>query len=203
MSRPMVFNIVIDAVIHHWEHICQPIPMEEASLFYIDDGALTGTDAGWLQASLDAIARGFESFGLLMNASKTKFMVMSGGKYRTKMSSTAYTRHVAGEGMSFKEQSLAKVQCIRCGAEVCRASLRRHQQSKKRKKAEQTYDPAIPVRDRVLVEKIIVTPKTEPRQYLTTIRRGHRGIVMCAVEGCPFTVPITKNSKRLTLRKHF
>ena len=83
---PMVFNIMIDAVIvRHWEHICLPaVPMEEVSLlFHIDEGALTGMDAGQLQAtSLDAsIASGFESFGLLMNASKTEFMVMSEGKY--------------------------------------------------------------------------------------------------------------------------
>ena len=200
---PMVFNVVIDAVIRHWEHTCQPIPMEEASLFYIDDGALTGTDAGRLQVSLDTIARAFESFGLFMNASKTKFMVMSGGKHRLKMSSTAYNRHVTGEGMSHRERSLAKVQCIKCGAEVCRASLKRHQQSKKCKKAAMTYEPPTPVRNRVLTEATIVTPRSEPRQYLTTIRAGHRGVVECPVPGCPFHVPITQNSKRLTLRKHF
>jgi hypothetical protein len=69
---PTVFNIVIDAVIRHWEHTFEPNALEEIALFYIDDGAITGPDATRLQASLNIIARGFETFGLVMNATKTK-----------------------------------------------------------------------------------------------------------------------------------
>lgn len=107
---PTIFNIVIDAVLRHWEHTCPPIPLEELAFFYIDDGTLTGTDAGRLQAGLNAVANSFEAFGLYMNASKTKFMVMSGGKYRTRVSSAAYNRLVSGEEMKYTERQKTKVQ---------------------------------------------------------------------------------------------
>jgi len=61
---------VIDAVIRNWEHVHVPVPLEEVSLFYIDAETISGIDAGRLQAGLDVIASGFESFGLVMNATK-------------------------------------------------------------------------------------------------------------------------------------
>ena len=200
---PTVFNIVIDAVIRHWEHTCQPIPLEEVALFYIDDGAITGTDAVRLQASLNAIARGFETFGLLMNADKTKFMVMSGGKHTIQLSSTAYSRHITGEGLSYRERAREQVQCIRCGAEVRRASVRQHHQSKTCMKAALTYEPPPPVRDRVSAEIFVVPVNAEPRQYQTSIPRGFMGGAACPVGACPYIVPANKTSKRGEMRRHF
>ncbi len=78
-----------------------PISLEEIALFYIDDRAITGTDARRLQAGLDIIIRSFESFGLLMNASKSKCMIMSGGKFNVKQLAAAYCCTVMGEGQTY------------------------------------------------------------------------------------------------------
>jgi len=172
---PTIFNIVIDAVIRNWEHVHVPVPLEEVSLFYIDDGAITGTDAGRLQASLDIIASGFESFGLVMNATKTKYMVMSGDKYRVQQSMMAYNRRTTGEGDTFREWNSAKVLCNQCGTEVGRNYLKKHQTTKRCLKDRQTYAPATDERNRVQREKIVVTPRREPEQYTVSIPRGFKG----------------------------
>ena len=202
---PTIFNIVIDAVVRHWEHVHEPVQFEELALFYIDhDGAITGADAGRLQASLDVIASSFESFGLVMNASKTKFMVMSGGKYRIRQTSTAYCRQVTGEGPSHRQRILTKVQCIKCGTEVTRQYLKRHQLTRKCKKAALTYAPPTPVRNRVSDEEVIVTPRTEPTQYTASIPLRFQGEVSCPVAGCPYKIEReAKKSKRMALKKHF
>ena len=116
---PTIFNIVFDAVLRHWEVTHQPIELEELSLFYIDDGVITGVNPAILQHSLDVIIAAFQSFGLIMNADKTKYMVVSGSKRKTRFCSTGYNRRLSGEGESYKERIVkTKVLCIKCGTEV-------------------------------------------------------------------------------------
>ena len=107
---PMIFNVVTDAILRQWQYEFNPSPLEEVALFYIDDGALTGVDATRLQEGLSIIERGFESFGLVMNASKTKFMTMTGGKHRLALSPDAYRHRVTGQGASYKELMAAKAE---------------------------------------------------------------------------------------------
>ena len=192
-------NIVIDAVIRNWEHVHVPVPLEEVSLFYIDDRAISGTDAGRLQAGLDVIASGFESFGLVMNATKTKYMVMSGGKYRVQQSTTAYNRRTTGEGATFKERSSAKVLCNQCGTEVGRSYLKKHQTTKRCLKGRLTYAPATDERNRVQRERIIVTPRREPEQYTVSIPRGFQGNVQCPVPGCPHIISANTSKRSLSV----
>ena len=75
---PMIFNIMMDAVIRHWESEEQE---EDRNVqFYADDGLLCGPEGPELQRALDFFATSFESLGLKMNAKKTEYiMVMTSG----------------------------------------------------------------------------------------------------------------------------
>ena len=96
---------------------------------------ITGTDQARVQASLDAITSSFGTVGLKMNARKTQFMVMTGGRrHRLRMRSAAYAMRTTGEGETYREKRKEKVQCLKCGALVGRASLKRHQESGKGKR---------------------------------------------------------------------
>eukprot|EP00979_Chaetoceros_neogracilis_P016340 scaffold7755_cov149-Chaetoceros_neogracile.AAC.1 len=68
---PLIFNIMVDAVVRNWRHIHNPEGVEDMAVFYADDGTLTGTDAEALQRALDTMTRDFKSLGLQMNAEKT------------------------------------------------------------------------------------------------------------------------------------
>ena len=87
---PTVFNILVDTVLRQWEYSHCPVAVEELALFYVDNSAIRGTNPQRVQASLDIIAAGFASFGLVMNAAKTKFMMMAGGKRWLHLSRAAY-----------------------------------------------------------------------------------------------------------------
>jgi len=152
---PTIFNIMVDAVIHNWKHEHRPDDIEELALFFADDGMMTGTTQERVQASLDIITQGFTSLGLIMNARKTKFMVMKGGEHRLRLSTAAYSRKVTHEGTTYRAKQREKVQCLKCGAIVGRSYLKRHQIAKTCLTASKTYAPPTPVRARVAAEQQI------------------------------------------------
>jgi len=60
---PTIFNIMVDAVIRNWRHEHQPDDIEELTLFFADDGMMTGTTQERVQASLDIITRDSHLWG--------------------------------------------------------------------------------------------------------------------------------------------
>ena len=200
---PTVFNVLVDAILRQWEYAHRPTPLSELALFYVDDGAITGTDAQRVQASLDLIARGFESFGLTMNAAKTKFMVMSGGKRLTRISRTAYRRQLTGEGPTYRDRALAKVQCLQCGAVVARQHLQKHRTTKRCRLARGTYQPTAEVEARVASEAVVVTPPSAPSTYAVSIPHHYPEVVECPVPGCAFRLAPDARQKRFAMRSHF
>ena len=141
VHQPSQDTRVVDAVVRHWKHVHSPVDFEELALFYADDGMITGIDQARVRASLDIITSSFATVGLKMNACKTEFMVMTGGRHQLRMRTAAYTRRMTGEGTTYDEQRKEKVQCLKCGALVGRPSLKRHQESGKCKSASKTYQP--------------------------------------------------------------
>jgi hypothetical protein len=63
---PVIFNVMVDAVVRHWRAKDSTGIDLETLLFYADDGLLVaGTDAQQVQdESLDVITKGFLSVGL-------------------------------------------------------------------------------------------------------------------------------------------
>jgi hypothetical protein len=204
---PLIFNIMVDAVVRHWRHLKQD-PTDESVVFYADDGLLTGTDAVLAQDSIDILTKGFASLGLKMNATKTEFLVMKGGHSTVQIAPAAYARIVTGDGLTHRQRSLEKVQCIKCGSVVNRQGLPKHQLTAKCKKLSATYDPSNiphPVHESVASEQPDHTaPLNEgSNRYTVSIPTLCSTPVACPVPGCLFQVGAHKSAKRLTMRKHF
>ena len=139
-----------------------------------------------------------------MNADKTKYVVVSGSKRKTRFCSTGYNRRLSGEGESYKERIVkTKVLCIKCGTEVGRSYLSKLQLTKKCKTLSSSYEAPTPVRERVANETITETPILEPTSYSVSIPLQHRHEVTCPVANCPFKLKADCTQKRILLRKHF
>ena len=97
----MIFNIVVDAIIHYWYqcislesftgHADGSVP-EVSAGFYADDGVLASYDSDQLQSSLDLLVELFEHMGLTTCVPKTKAMVCLPNHLHGHLSSLAYKR---------------------------------------------------------------------------------------------------------------
>jgi hypothetical protein len=109
---PTIFNIIVDAVLHHWYSVVSPDPtdtdalgtniLERLSLFFVDDGLIGSTDPQWLQDSFELLVDLFEWVGLRTNTNKTKAMICSPGFIQTHMSAYTYKHKLTGQGESYR-----------------------------------------------------------------------------------------------------
>jgi hypothetical protein len=132
-----------------------------------------------------------------MNATKTEYMTMEGGKRVVRLSNEAYERQCTGRGKTHRQKSLEKVTCEFCGTKVNRQHIPVHQKRDTCKNGRKEYVPPPP--------EWIVAAQAEPpergtRTYRMSIPKGHTGEVVCPVDGC-FASMLQK--KRTSLRKHF
>ena len=202
MSPPVIFNVMVDAVVRHWRATDSTGIDLETLLFYADDGLLAGTDAQQVQESLDVITKGFLSVGLKMNATKTEYMTMEGGKRFVRLSKEAYERHCTGRGKTHRQKAAEKLRkCELCGTKVNRQHLPVHQKRDTCKNGRKEYVPPPP-------EWIAAAAQAEPpergaRTYRMSIPKGHTGEVVCPVDGCFASILQKKRtSLRTPLRKH-
>ena len=82
---PTIFNVVVDAVVHHWVTMTMDEDekwgervnkgMHQASLFYADEGMVTSSDPRWIQWAFDTLVSIFERVGLRTNVGKIVSMV--------------------------------------------------------------------------------------------------------------------------------
>jgi hypothetical protein len=139
---PVIFNVMVDAVVRHWRAKDSTGIDLETLLFYADDGLLAGTDTQQVQESLDVITKRFLSVGLKMNATKTEYMTMEGGKRVVRLSKEAYERQCTGRGKTHRQKSLEKVMCELCGTkQVNRQHLPVHQKRDTCKNGRKEYVP--------------------------------------------------------------
>jgi hypothetical protein len=201
---PVIFNVMVDAVVRHWRATDNTGINLETHLFYADDGfLLAGTDAQQVQEqSLDVITKGFLSVGLKMNATKTEYMTMEGGKRFVRLSKEAYERQCTGRGKTHRQKAAEKVECKLCGTKVNRQHLPVHQKRDTCKNGRKEYVPPPP-------EWIAVAAQAEPpergaRTYRMSIHKGHTREVVCPVDGCFASILQKKRtSLRTPLRKNF
>jgi hypothetical protein len=200
IMSPVIFNVMVDAVVRHWRATDSTGFDLETLLFYADDGLLAGTDAQQVQESLDVITKGFLSVGLKMNATKTEYMSMEGGKRVVRLSNEAYERQCTGRGKTHRETSSEKVTCELCGTKVVdRQYLPVHQTRATCKDGRKEYVPPPP-------EWIAAAVQAEPpergaRTYRMSIPRGHTGEVVCPVDGC--VASMLQQTLCMSLQKHF
>jgi Reverse transcriptase (RNA-dependent DNA polymerase) len=121
---PTLFNIVVDAVVRETGRIMQLT--DNDSIFYADDGLITGTNLDAVQHCVNLITDLFSLFGLNMNATKTKALVGRPKIITHAISTPAFNRRLSGEGRTYASNSRQTTACNICGLVLQRRSLNRH-----------------------------------------------------------------------------
>ena len=84
------------------------------SLYYTDDRLLTGENKIKVQETMNLTTKVFNKFGLKMNETKSKMMIICVGYKKVKVCSDVFKRRIGGDGMSFAEKQKYKVKCGIC-----------------------------------------------------------------------------------------
>ena len=104
-DSPIIFNIVVDAVIRHWK---SKRITNSFYIFYVDDGAIKARNMEFLKKDLQSLRKAFSSVGLQINVKKTKYMTVIGGTPPKPLSNIAYNRMMTGNGLTYKERQNLK-----------------------------------------------------------------------------------------------
>ena len=196
---PMIFNLLVDAIICHIENLGV-----KNIQFYADDGLLWGEDGTVVQSQLDIINTSFASFGLKMNANKTEFLVMTGRMPTVTLSDRAIERRYGGNGTTYAEWANEKVACPLCGQEVVRCQLRRHQDSNRcqgtgdENTASADQQPPSLISSAALISSPLEGP---PRTYEFNMLGGG-ALSSCPVEGCSFNAQLKSAMNRHFRERH-
>ena len=185
---PILFNVVIDAMMRHWRCQLDPSntgdPLTMSVNFYANDSHVGGTDLTAIQQSLDSLANLFARTGLGVNAGETKAMVGRPSQSFHSWDSLLHRGRLMGEGLSPASRKHRKVVCPKCQLEMRAGSLACH-----RATVHGDCSPAPPKRARrtLAFDKVCVSPRPEPGTQ-----------IQCPVPGCPGQTNWTCD-----LRKHF
>ena len=123
-ASPMIFNIVVDAVVRAVVVVvCGPqeshhgmgwVVEERNLVFCTDYGRIAGRDHIWLQDALMVKVEMFSRVDLETNLEKKKLLVCTPGYIRGKWSEDVYKRRATGEGETFRERKWSSVNCAEC-----------------------------------------------------------------------------------------
>jgi hypothetical protein len=200
---PIIFNIVVDAVVREWEKHSLALDNNQleptvTAKFYADDGLLASHDAKRVQQGLDKFTELFARVGLKMNATKTVVMISGGPKEYGRQGPAAYTRKVTGRGKTHKERMAEKIQCPLCEKEMRRQSLKQH--GSRCHGTETLTENVCRETEAGMTETETTTTTTAgpttAQQYTVSITKGRKK--GCPVEGC-----MAKAATRYLMRRHF
>ena len=117
-----IFNLVMDAVIHHWATVVTPTEMGTgilrlriinlAAYFYADNGLVVLTQPERLQRALGVLIGLFDQVGLRTNTGKTVSIVCHPYHALVEMSEEAYMRWMTGIRPTFWERQQGWVEYI-------------------------------------------------------------------------------------------
>jgi Reverse transcriptase (RNA-dependent DNA polymerase) len=195
---PMIFNLVVDAIIREAEHQRRETatnpntetrdPASE-TIFYADDGLLIEKDSAKLQKGIDIYTELFGRVGLEMNTEKTVVMIMEGGKIKDPQSKAAYERRFGkGDGKTHRERMLTKTKCKLCGNKVNTQHLKLHQTRNICKKGRDEYATYLlenPKETEGETESESENDETTARTYCMEITADRAIKCPCPVPGCP------------------
>jgi hypothetical protein len=177
---PIVFNIIVDAVVREWYF--QMGDNTTQTFFYADDGRLAGTDPVAVQKGLTLLVELFERMNLHLNTDKTKVMIMFAHAASRRESLEAYTRRFDRSLPTYRARSLQKVSCPQCNRRMNRQYLPIHQHEAH----------AIPL----LHFPTVPTLNTSQTYHVDFPENAER--ISCPVPHCPYSAT-TRNH----LRQHF
>ena len=133
---PTIFNVVVDAVVHHWvtgviagaedrgKHGKEE--MHQAALLYADNVMFDSSDPRWLQGDFNTLVGLFDMVGLQINVGKTVGMFCRPCQAAGNLSEAAYVRRVTGEGPTYRERLKGRVLCRECTELMAAVSLMSH-----------------------------------------------------------------------------
>lgn len=179
---PIIFNIIVDAVVCEWYHI-----MDEqytGTFFYADDGRLAGSDPVAVQKGLDIIVGLFERMNLQMNTDKTKAMVTFGGSASRRMSFEGYSCRFDQSLPTHQERAAQKVSCPQCHKCMNRQHLKLHQHE---------------AHGRPLLDFPSISLQAPSQTYHVDFPSVSGLVVPCPVLHCPYPGAKTRDQ----LRRHF
>ena len=125
---PTIFNVVVEAVVRHWEHrIVQEAEARgetgregryQAALFYADNSMVASSDPTWIQGEFNALVVLFDRVGVQTNSGKTVSMVCHPCQATGNRTQATYGRRLTGEGSLYREQQQYQVECKECGEKL-------------------------------------------------------------------------------------
>jgi Reverse transcriptase (RNA-dependent DNA polymerase) len=121
---PILFNIIIDAVVRATKH--QTRHLDGNIIFYADDGLIVSNSLENIQQYLDILNNFLAQLGLKANAIKTKILVGRPTIYNHRISSPVFNRRFGGNETSYTEYQQQIVHCTICHQQLQRASLPLH-----------------------------------------------------------------------------
>jgi Reverse transcriptase (RNA-dependent DNA polymerase) len=180
---PILFNIVVDAVIRETKRIQGPI--NSNNIFYADDGLITGNTLQDIQQYLNIITELFSRIGLRTNANKTKVLVGRPEINNHRICSPVFNRRFGGSDPSYAEYKKQPVECPICKLVLQRVSLPRHMINQ-----HDVYE--------LPTTRNSVTPYFQQQPETYQILMDDNNYVDCPVPTCPGTY-----AKRYSMRLHF
>ena len=134
INSPIVFNVIVDAVLREWKRIRGEEEVQTESKFYSDDGLIESTDNVQLQKDADLIIELFKKVDLHANEKKTKYMIVRGAEALRAMSVATYDaltqrRKNSNKSIAYKEKKKIDVDCKICGKTLRETSLKKHMET--------------------------------------------------------------------------
>jgi hypothetical protein len=195
---PMIFNIVVDAVVHYWLSLVVDdgsefnglghTVSEWLVLFYADDGLLATRNHEWLQMAINRLSELFERVGLRTNTTKTVAMTCTPGYIHGRVASPVYKRRREGGGLSYQARQRQRVACSICGVDLSAGLLVSHMQTQHGVAAPDDIGHAD-------------APGRAPAVYRVSFPRALR-VRECPVEGCPGSAVSTSSLRRHFMHRH-
>ena len=179
---PIIFNVVVYAVVRHWvtgviedaEELGElgKEGRHQAALFYADYGMVASSDPQWLQGAFNTLVGLFGRLGLRTHFGKTVEMVCHPCQAEGNLLEAAYGRRFAGEGPTYRERLKGQVSCGACGELLAAGSLTSHMMTQHGRVAETRQQWSTPATG------------TGPRNFRMTFP-AKVGPQNCPVAGCP------------------
>ena len=133
---PTIFNMVVDALIHHYtEMVAGEYAVPEglrrmvhnlAAIFHMENRLISSHRPARLQEALDVLMGIFDWIVPMKNVAKTVGMVCQPCCTADRKPKLAYTRRIMGEGTSYRSKKRERVKCTECGLELAAGSLEDH-----------------------------------------------------------------------------
>jgi len=129
IPAPVIFNILVDAVLRRWYLDITARGIHTRARFYADDGSLRDHNHHNLQLALTTMEDLFLRVGLRVNGNKTKSLTVLPTISTTTISNVAYKRRMEATGETYRARKARRTTCPLCDVGMQTRSLPGHYRS--------------------------------------------------------------------------